>query len=348
LERSTLRPSTTLEVLDRAFRVYRDNFGLVIALVALAMIPLTALNLFNTAYFSQRIQDVNQSLVTDTGSSFAGSSFNNTLFSTVGFTVLLLLVNGLAQCLLVSAPLTYIASERYLGRRVSIGRAYRAVAGRLGYLALSLILFYIIIVVLVTVASVMSFACLAGLGLVGFIMFVGINYYAFMVPVFVLERTGFGASIGRAWSLAKSRFWALFWLTSAVLTTTGIISIALYATQVVVAGGTIGGASARSGQIVNVILSAAINIFVIPVLPLAYTMMYYDTRIRREGLDIALSSVNVAEPRPADVGSPPPGPMLVQQDWRTILTITVVGLVPVALYFCLIFALIGLFLPSKF
>ncbi len=329
---SILRPSTTLEVLDRAFRVYRDNFGLIIGLVAIAMVPLTALNLFNSLYVLQRLQGITAGVVSP-----RSSSYTNTLLSTYTSTFLIAFISGLVQGLLVNAPLTYIASERYLGRRVTIGQAYRAVSSRLLNLGFSLILFYVIFGGLLAVTML----CLVGLGLIGLVIFVGINFYAFLVPVIILERQGPTKSMSRAWSLAKARFWPLLWVTVAVFATTWAVSVALTSARVMIAGGTLASASYGASQIATIILTAVINMFVIPVLPLTYTMMYYDTRIRREGLDIALASVGVDEPRPADVASPPPGPFMVQQDWRSLVIVSVVGLVPLVLIVCLVFAFVG-------
>jgi hypothetical protein len=332
---SGLRPSTTLEVLDRAFRVYRDNFGLVIGLVAIAMVPLTAVNIFSSLYASQRIEQLAISTTR-----YSSSSYLNNMLATLAVPLVVALIAGFVQGLLVNAPLTYIASERYLGRHVTIGQAYRAVVGRLPNLGVSLILFYVVLIALTATAFLTVAVCI-GLGMIGLVVYVGINFYAFLVPVIVLERGGIARSIGRAWFLAKSRFWPLFWLTLAVFVTTAVIGFAFSITQAAIVGGTIGSASYRTSQISTIIFQAIIAMFVVPVLPLAYTMMYYDTRTRIEGLDIALAAVGVDEPRPADVASPPPGPFMERKDWRALGLMTVVGLAPIGLYLCLIIVFIG-------
>lgn len=332
---SGLRPSTTLEVLDRAFRVYRDNFGLVIALVAMAMVPLTIVNIFSSLYLTQRLEQLTYS-----STRYGSSSYLNGLLSALVAPIVIALIAGLVQGLVVNAPLTYIASERYLGRHVTIGQAYRAVASRLPNLGVSLILFYILFAALIA-TTVVLFSCLIGLGMIGVVIFVGINFYAFLVPVIVLERGSVSQSIGRAWFLAKARFWPLFGLTLAVIVTTAVISYAFTLTQQAVVGGTIGSVSYRTSQVVSILFQAVISMFIVPVLPLAYTMMYYDTRTRLEALDIALSATGKDDPRPSDVASPPPGPFMERRDWRALFLMVFVGLAPVAVYFCLIFAFIG-------
>jgi hypothetical protein len=247
------------------------------------------------------------------------------------------LIAGFVQGLIVNAPLTYIASERYLGRHVTIGQAYRAVVGRLPNLGVGLILFYAIFGALVATALMTLGICI-GFLLLGLVIFVGINFYSFLVPVTVLERGNIARSIGRAWFLAKARFWALLWLTLAVFITTAVISLAFTVTQQAIVGGTIGSASYRTSQITTIIFQAVIGMFIIPVLPLAYTMMYYDTRTRLEGLDIALASVGVDEPRPSDVASPPPGSFMDRKDWRALLIVT---LSLIAIFICSTIALIG-------
>src|SRR5260221_1251460 len=87
--------------------------------------------------------------------------------------------------------------------------------------------------------------------------------------------------------------------------------------------------------------------FLAPILPIAYTLMYYDTRVREEGLDIALKSVAVPDASPGDVPTPPPGPFMVRKDWSNLGMLALLGLVPVVLYFCVVFA-ITLSLPALY
>jgi len=252
----------------------------------------------------------------------------NSLLSTYGSTTVIAFINGLAQGLLVSAPLTYIASERYLGRRVTIGQAYRAVAGRLLFLGIALVIFYVIFGVLLLSTGVSLFF-LIGLGLIGIDIYFGINFYAFLVPVVVLERQGLTRSISRAWSLAQIPLLAVVlahpgrlhdhWhhLSSIYHHTNPnrglnhweriVYNIPRYC------GHSDGGYHYLRGSYLAFDLHNECTM----------------TRvIRREGLDIALASVQVEEPRPADVASPPPGPFMAQQDWRSLLLVSVVGLAP--------------------
>ena len=43
-------------------------------------------------------------------------------------------------------------------------------------------------------------------------------------------------------------------------------------------------------------MNTIIDVFIAPIWPVALTLLYYDTRVRVEGLDIALRTVNVPDP----------------------------------------------------
>src|SRR5258708_39484393 len=53
--RTTLRSAPMLEILDQAFRVYREKFALILAIVGIGTVPATALNLVNALYIAPRL-----------------------------------------------------------------------------------------------------------------------------------------------------------------------------------------------------------------------------------------------------------------------------------------------------
>ena len=58
-------------------------------------------------------------------------------------------------------------------------------------------------------------------------------------------------------------------------------------------------------QLINTLASAIINVLILPLFPISMTLLYYDTRTRVEGLDLALAALDKPDPRPADIASPP-------------------------------------------
>ncbi len=340
--RTTLRSAPMLEILDQAFRVYREKFGLVLAIVGIGTVPATALNILNTVVLAQRLLPTSALLSTRSASYY--NDYMNRFFLTLGVSVVAAMVIGLLNTLLISAPLAYLTSERTMGRSVSIGQAYKALRGRFAQVAAGVFLFYMLMLLLGVVSSVALIACGAGIAV---FVFFGINTYAFLLPVLVLERHGFVYSIRRAWSLAKARFWPLFWMTLAVYVMTFFIAAALGLLRQWVMSGTISAVSTTGSLLVQTVFQAFIGMFLAPILPIAYTLMYYDTRVREEGLDIALKSVAVPDASPGDVPTPPPGPFMVRKDWSNLGMLALLGLVPVVLYFCVVFA-ITLSLPALY
>src|SRR5450432_287006 len=320
-----------LEILDQAFRVYREKFGLVLTIVGIGTVVTTALNLFNTLYVVQNLLTTNATISPAANYNYA--DYGNRFLLVIGWTVVVGFVGGLLNTLIIGAPLTYLTSERTLGRSVSIGQAYRAVRGRLLPVALGFVLFGLLLTLLVGALLVALFLC--GFGFV-VVVFVGLNAYAFLLPVLVLEHHGIVYSLRRAWSLAKVRFWPLLWMTLAVVIMSIFVSLALTLLRDWVLSGPIYALSTNAGLVVQSLSQAFIGMFIAPILPIAYTLMYYDTRVRVEGLDILLKSIDIPNAGPGDVPMPPPGALMVRQDWNNLGRLALLGLVPVVLYVCAI------------
>jgi hypothetical protein len=120
----------------------------------------------------------------------------------------------------------------------------------------------------------------------------------YAIPTITLERVGFLLGIRRAMVLAKQRFWRNFWFMIGILVIGWVIVIAFGQFTEFVLG------SSTHGDTLIMVIDLAIEIFTIPILPIGLTLMYYDTRIRVEGLDLALMTVESPDPRPSDVPSP--------------------------------------------
>jgi hypothetical protein len=339
-----LRPFKALELLDRAFRIYRDNFTTFIGIVALVMVPTTVISLVMNTWFSDRI--ALSQFGTDS-SSMSTSQIYGFFGQMLGMYAGLILVDfliALLQGVFVSGPLTYITSERHLGRSVTVGDTWSAVRGRLASLGTALFLYYVI---LGGISVAVSLAlCLCGLGF-GLIAYIWVALSAFVTPVIILERTGVIAGLQRAWVLGKARVWPILGLSVAILVISFVIGLALgFAIQLVIRPA-IGSASYTAANAVQIVLQTIVSVFIAPIWPITLTLLYYDARVRVEGLDIALQVVNKPDPRPADVVSPPPpSDWLISSKDMVNLGIFVMGgfvllLVLGGLYFLLVFAIMG-------
>jgi hypothetical protein len=121
---------------------------------------------------------------------------------------------------------------------------------------------------------------------------------------------------------------------------TWIITLALSAASQLIIRQTAASISFTTEQIISIIEQALIAIVISPVLPIGLTLLYYDTRVRTEGLDIALQSTGNPDARPEDIISPPvEGPN--SKDFVNLGIFVVIPFLLFAAYFGLIFALVS-------
>lgn len=334
-----LRPQTMLELLDRAFNIYRENFVAFFGLVAAVTIPVTIVNLatnfwYTNQLFSNRIDS----------SSFRSSRADvSALTASLTLLLVLLLVTivvAIIQGVVVGSVLTYMTSERHLGRVVGVREAFSAVRLRLANVGVALVLFYVILILAALALTVLLWLCGLGFGLISYL---GVTLYAFLVPVLVLERADLTTGMKRAWMLAKARVWPVLGLIGAVALINWILGQAVSWTGLFVARQAIAPASFGAAQALQILVQAIVQIFLAPVLPIGLTLLYYDARVRLEGLDIALQSANVPDPRLEDVPSPepPPGWFMSSEDYRNVGLFMIGGVVVVGALCGLSFALVG-------
>ncbi|MBN1287791.1 MAG: hypothetical protein JXB47_20495 [Anaerolineae bacterium] len=325
---STFQPLsryTIIEILDRTYRIYRNNFLPFVGLAALVMIPITIVNtLVTQSYETSRTASLFSYQDPDYG-------------STLGYLCIIGIILPVLQTVLLNGLLTYAASENHLGRKLSIEAIAGEGGGRLGRLALGLFLFYL----LLGAGGFVLYLLLGILRTIGLILFIpglallvyaAICINAFLAPVLILEDVSAGSGLNRAFGLAKARFWSVFGLMIAIWLITFIISVAFatFLAWVMPQSGYQDGYT--WADVLETVVTTIINIFLAPVLPVGLTLMYYDTRVRLEGLDIALEALDMPNPRPYDLTSPPARSGLVGRDWLNMV-ILVGGVIVIYLLF---------------
>ena len=164
---------------------------------------------------------------------------------------------------LMSAVLIVCASQAYLGEPVDVGVAVRQALPRMPLVLIGAILRY----------SMMF------LGLFLFLigaLYVAARYFA-VTPVIVLEDKGLGSAFARSSELSRKR-------KRHVINTIGLVTIIYW----VLAFGVQLAAALFGNLIVQALIGAAVTIMVYPVVAITEALLYYDTRIKSEGLDIEL------------------------------------------------------------
>lgn len=326
----SLRASTVLEILDRTFRIYRNNFLPFFLMVAAVQVPMALL----TFALNSSVQDVNSRLNQNRFGTGTTTTFDSSDFTElIGASVLLLvvaLVGAFIQNIVINSLITTMTSEEYLGRDISIGEAFDLSKGRMLPLFGGMLISGVIFLVLFLIFGVVGAICLFPLLAVPVIMYYALCLYYLIVPTLVLEDVDVMVGLRRALTFARVRFWQVFGLVFSIQLIATIIGIII-----AVLGGLVSGSFEQNDPMFNLISSLA-GLVVAPLLPIGLTLMYYDTRIRAEGLDMALQSVPTPQPRPADLPSPEPTmPLFTSQDLINILILValLVGLIVVSALF---------------
>ena len=173
------------------------------------------------------------------------------------------MLGSLVTYSLMSAVLVVLTSQAYLGDVVDVGSAVRRVIPR---------------VVAVLVASLLR-SVLVVLGVICLIVpmfWVAAKYFA-VVPAIVLEDAGTFRSFHRSSELARGRKWHVL----------GTLMLATIIYYLLVTGVSIIGA-VTGNFVVQTLVSSLGAILVYPVVAITEALVYYDARIRSEGLDIEL------------------------------------------------------------
>lgn len=259
-----LHPLSAGQMLDRSFRLYRQNFLHFVAIIAPIQIVSSLLLL---------VQTVNNAAVAAVG----------TLLGTL--VTYLLAFFGMAA--LITA-----AFNTYTGTRLTIGEVYRLTQEKFGTLVLGLLAAMVAgIAIFVWWFAGIIVGWLSGLGMIMF-------FAACIAPLFVIimlleNKDGFQA-LRRAWDLTRRRFWPT--LGYAFLVYILAQTIVLGPVLVAAAVGVITfGEQSDWPIIIQAFASLIVGILYTPFQVIAYMMLYFDLRVRTEGLDIELQAAQQQE-----------------------------------------------------
>lgn len=283
-----LRPMSTGQLLDRTFWLYRRNF---ILFAGIAAIPLVS-------FFLGELALVSLTSLTATPSMTQAMSGAAAL----GFFVLAIFY--LASYALSTGACVYAVSHAYLRKQTTILESYKVVMARLGTLILMGILLFLalggLIVGIGALIGVIGAGILAaGIGRAGdFIMVIVaivlglLGCYVALrmglsIQTCVLEKLGALASLKRSFSLARGSVGRLFII---LLLSTAIAMGLILACMVplIFLVGFLKGAGAMVALIVMVVVYFLAIVISTPISTIAFSLVYYDQRVRKEAFDLTL------------------------------------------------------------
>lgn len=255
---SLLRPLSIAEILDRAIRLYRSHFVLLLSIPLVVMVPMIGLQVaVQFIWHTTRL--------------------------------IALFQNAFIQ-ILVSSALVVAISQAYLAQPPTLGEAYRVAGSRYwsvwgGSLLMGLAIGAPIFIVVLAAAA---FTRSQGIWLVILLVLPWAAFFGtrwnLMLPSIVLEKLGPQAGLGRSWTLTDGWFWKVFGTSFLA----GIL-ISLLTTLpqlLIVYGLNLFLSNLDIGALVQIILSQGSLILTLPISVGVTVVLYYDLRVRREGFDL--------------------------------------------------------------
>ncbi|MFN2570801.1 MAG: hypothetical protein ABR537_04190 [Gemmatimonadales bacterium] len=289
---SNLRPMQLGEILDGSFNIFRRHFGLFMRLsLVLVWLP-TAMGIYFQTRFSGTPFALLNLLEEHTIASILLGLVAVVIFTTAG--------------LLLKAGTIRIISDSYLGQEPDLGSALRFGVSKIVPLllvTLSKSLLLVLIYMFGGVAVFLAFLLgrLGGPGLSGLTVVAGVVGLMWLViwvacgygtttPIVVLEDlpSSFD-SFSRSWELTRGTRRKVFgtvavtWLMSQFLPSIVVSGIS----------GIMGATGNQALQPIFVVLASLISIVLMPILPCALTLLYYDLRVRREAFDLEILSTQL-------------------------------------------------------
>jgi hypothetical protein len=253
---------TTGMLLDRAFRLYTNNFSLMLGIAAAAYVPFYLIMLVIEASLSGRLQSPTGGL------------------SMLLFQVVFMILWASIAFPVASGAATFAISERYLGNEVGIVDALQRGLSHFWTLSLAQIT--------ATIRVLFGFILLIIPGILWMLS------YSLVVPAILVEGHKAMPGLRRSRDLVKGYRGKIFLvmivinLLQAVLAGgVGVVSSFLLTSD---AGAT---------AVLSSALGNLLSILLTPLGIIAAILLYYDMRIRKEGFDLEMLSLAVSTQSPA-------------------------------------------------
>ena len=228
-----------------------------------------------------------------------------------GLLALLLLVLQVAQ----AAAVVAVAGQGYLGTapswRAAVRTAFRRMHSLVWVVALALVAWLtglVLLSVLVTLTGTSRAPVAAAGAVASLAVAIGLGaLLSLVVPIVMFEHTRGGRAVARSFRLVWRRLPATTVTLAAVVVLVFLVDLVCQAGLSGVSGAGGAGVAARA------VVVGLVELLISPLLPLSVAFVYFDTRNRREGIDLAEVAasldvpVPVAYPPAAPPVAPPPG-----------------------------------------
>jgi hypothetical protein len=266
-----LRPLEIGDLLDETFRMYRRHFVLFAGISAIVSVPVAGLYGYLSFTLFGNVLDQ------------AGTGQPLQLSTETLVSALLVAAASLLLVPFSYGAVTYAVCESAQGHSVTAWEVVRGVGGK--YFQ---IFGYALIIALMAVVF-----CLLPLWI-----WIWVGWVA-VIPVMFIEKTGLIAAMGRSWRLLQGNWWRTFLILLLVFILVYVVQTAL-------------GAFVLGAQLlVEIVISSLVTTWIFaaasivvaslvnPILQIAIVLIYFDLRVRREGLDLFQLAQHVGLPQTA-------------------------------------------------
>ena len=313
-----LEPMSTGDVIDRAVRLYRRNFTPLVAIVAVPSVIGYVTGLALTSGYAKLLT----SATTPESGAVEGAALLLLVLGLIGqpvwFFVQVFTLTGLARV---------VGDHLMIGEAITFRRCFSAARQRLGDIALLALLMFGVMILIGVVAFVIFFAVFmvvalmigltAGAGFppwLGVVLLVLFSLLAvaggvalflivaarvvFLPQVLMIEGMSAGSSLGRSISLGEGNWYRV----GAILLFTHFVSLSLLAalTLPVLVGlewfsvSSIEFVVTPTGNAIYYAFNHIANLLSLPIWAVSFTLLYFDSRVRKEGYDMELLVREVA------------------------------------------------------
>lgn len=298
------------ELLDESFRLYRNNFLNFLAIAALVLVPYTLVSILVQIPFQEQM-----ALMQTQPDAFDGTSpidvFSGMLFGLLG-SVALGFLYGVVFQPLMEGSLAHGISQRYLDKPATVGDSFGAairrspalIGARLIPALLGLLVFGAIFGTALGITLVllrgglgedssggMAGAVLMGIASFGLFLMLGLVIALIAIRILfssqavMIEHHGPWEALKRSWRLTHGYFWRTLGYVFVIGLIVGAIT-SLPAAAITVPLTLLLPDQQRLQFIINTCVSAVMQVIATPFSMIAYTLMYYDLRIRKEAFDL--------------------------------------------------------------
>lgn len=306
MQENSLRPMDIGSIIDRTFRLYRNNFSAIILFALLIggtanlIIALTRLgagafqtdSVFGALYSGIMNGESASDILSNMPAAHqSGLPILSSFLSVLVYVFVSPLVTG--GVVLITLSACNVRNGENGGYFSQVKKIYPKLIGTQLAMFVVLVLFVIalmipMVIILVAVAFgasdytfiyITTVIVVSLLAILAFVFF--IPYFVMIFPVAIHENKFGFKPVGRTWKLFRKRFWKSI---GVVLLTSVIVSALSMVVGTVVA---------FFPAFLNVLLSTAVTALLTPVSTIAVTLLYLDIRMTVEGYDLELRSAAI-------------------------------------------------------